>query len=53
MRPVLLAALLLLAAPGLGVARAPLPVIEDDWPRALAVAKAKGLPIFVDGWAPW
>ena len=53
MRTAFLSALLLLAAPGLGVARAPVAVIEDDWPRALALAKAKGLPLFVDGWAPW
>ncbi len=49
----LVTALLLLAAPGLGSAAAPAPVVEDDWPRALALAKAKDLPIFVDGWAPW
>jgi hypothetical protein len=51
-RTVLLTALLL-AGPGLGAAAAPAPVIEDDWPRALALAKAKDLPVFVDGWAPW
>ena len=44
---------LLLAGPGLGAAAAPAPAIEDDWPRALALAKAKDLPVFVDGWAPW
>jgi hypothetical protein len=27
--------------------------IEDDWPRALAVAKERGVPILVDVWAPW
>jgi len=27
--------------------------IEDDWPRALAEAKARDLPLFVDAWAPW
>ena len=53
MRAHLLTALLLLAAPGLAGARAPVPVIEDDWPRALAQARAKGMPVFVDGWAPW
>jgi hypothetical protein len=53
-RPVrlLLAAALLVAAPQLGAAAAA-PVIEDDWPRALALAKAKDLPVFVDAWAPW
>jgi hypothetical protein len=27
--------------------------IEDDYPRALADAKARRVPIFVDAWAPW
>jgi hypothetical protein len=30
-----------------------LPFIEDDYGRALAEAKAKQLPLFVDAWAPW
>jgi len=30
-----------------------LPFIEDDYGRALAEAKAKKLPLFVDVWAPW
>jgi hypothetical protein len=30
-----------------------LPFIEDDYARALADAKARGVPIFVDAWAPW
>ncbi|WNG40738.1 thiol reductase thioredoxin [Archangium violaceum] len=34
-------------------AQAPLPFIEDDYARALEEAKAKGLPLFVDTWAPW
>ena len=34
-------------------AGAPLPFIEDDYARALAEAKAKGVPLFVDVWAPW
>lgn len=34
-------------------AQAPLPFIEDDYTRALEEAKAKGLPLFVDTWAPW
>jgi hypothetical protein len=28
-------------------------VVEDDWPRALALAKAQDRLVFVDGWAPW
>ncbi|WNZ61689.1 thioredoxin family protein [Myxococcus sp. MxC21-1] len=34
-------------------AKGPLPFIEDDYARALAEAQAKGLPLFVDVWAPW
>jgi hypothetical protein len=34
-------------------ARAPLPFIEDDYARAVAEAKSRGLPLFVDTWAPW
>jgi hypothetical protein len=30
-----------------------LPFIEDDYPRALAEARARKLPLFVDSWAPW
>ena len=30
-----------------------LPFIEDDYPRALAEARSKKLPIFVEAWAPW
>ena len=27
--------------------------IADDWPGALARARAEGKPLFVDAWAPW
>ena len=27
--------------------------ISDDWPKALAEAKARKVPVFVDTWAPW
>lgn len=30
-----------------------LPWIDDDWPRAVAEAKARKVPIFVESWAPW
>ena len=30
-----------------------LPFIADDYPKALAEARAKKLPLFVDSWAPW
>jgi hypothetical protein len=25
----------------------------DDYPKAVAQARAKNLPIFVEAWAPW
>jgi hypothetical protein len=52
----------LLAAPlaALLLAAVPAPVrsagpgwISDDWPKALAEARARQVPIFVDTWAPW
>ncbi len=30
-----------------------LPFIEDDYTRALAEARSRKLPIFVDSWVPW
>jgi hypothetical protein len=42
----------LLATPALAAAAGPA-WISDDWPRALAEAKARQVPIFVDAWAPW
>ncbi len=30
-----------------------IPFIEDDYPKALAEARAKKLPIFAEVWAPW
>ncbi len=48
------ASLVLFAAPVCAVAAgAPPRVIEDDWPRALAEAKQRSVPLFVDAWAPW
>lgn len=51
-----LAVLVLAAAPALAAAEAAppvLPFIENDYPRALAEARAKKLPIFAEAWAPW
>lgn len=44
--------ILLLLAP---VARAKevLPFIDNDYTKAVAQAKAKHVPIFVEAWAPW
>lgn len=56
----LLAALLasLGAAPALATiapsaSRDILPFIADDYPQALATARAQGKPIFLEAWAPW
>lgn len=42
--------LLALTAPALA---AELPFIKDDSTRALAEAKRRKLPLFVEVWAPW
>ena len=34
-------------------AKAILPWIEDEYTRAVADAKARKLPLFVESWAPW
>jgi hypothetical protein len=41
------------ASPGTKVAAPVLPWIEDDYTRAVAQAKARKIPIFVESWAPW
>ena len=30
-----------------------LPFIDDDYDKALTLAKQKRVPIFVEAWAPW
>lgn len=56
-RPGSLALVLLAAAAPLfsaqAEARPAVPFIEDDYPKALAEAKAKKMPLFVEAWAPW
>ena len=56
------AALLATAAPAPAKAAKPaasaawhpvVPFIEDDFGRALALAKSRKLPVFIEGWAPW
>lgn len=34
-------------------AHAELPFIENDYAKAVARARAKDIPIFVEAWAPW
>ncbi|HYC93720.1 MAG TPA: hypothetical protein VEO54_31230 [Thermoanaerobaculia bacterium] len=50
MKRILPIALLVLAALS---AHAKLTFIENDYAAAVARAKAKDVPIFVDAWAPW
>ena len=47
------AALLLALAPATTGPKTVLPFIDDDYPRALAEAKSKKLPLFIEAWAPW
>ncbi|MEY4374714.1 MAG: hypothetical protein RL760_881 [Candidatus Eisenbacteria bacterium] len=58
----MLAALPATAAPARSAAKAhstasawhpAVPFIEDDFGRALALAKSRKLPVFIEGWAPW
>lgn len=46
-------AILLALSPVLALAKEVLPFIDDDYTKALAHARAKNVPIFVDAWAPW
>lgn len=34
-------------------ASADLPFIENDYVKAIAQARAKNVPLFVEAWAPW
>ena len=45
-------ALALAASPPVEVERV-LPFIADEYPKALAEARAQRLPIFIEAWAPW
>jgi hypothetical protein len=47
----LLLILLLTAVPAF--AKEVLPFIDNDYAKALAQAKKRNVPIFVDAWAPW
>jgi hypothetical protein len=44
------------SAPGADATHAPvgvLPFIEDDYTRAVAEAKSRHVPLFIESWAPW
>ena len=47
----LLLILVLTAVPA--VAKEVLPFIDNNYSKALAEAKRKNVPVFVDAWAPW
>lgn len=49
MKRLLLALVLLAATP----AHAEIDFIENDYATAVARAKAKNIPLFVEAWAPW
>jgi hypothetical protein len=42
---------LAVAAPLLAASN--LPFVEDDYAKALAEARARRLPLFIEAWAPW
>ncbi len=48
-------ALVVAAASAAGAAppKEVLPFIADDYPKALAQARAEKKPIFLEAWAPW
>ena len=50
MKPLLLALAVALAGT---TAHAKLEFIENDYATAVARAKAKNVPVFVEAWAPW
>ena len=50
-RLALIAVLLAAAAPL--CAAGSLPFIDDDYAKALAEARARKLPLFIEAWAPW
>jgi hypothetical protein len=50
MKKLLLVALLV-AAPAM--AKEVLPFIDNDYSKALADAKKRNVPVFVEAWAPW
>jgi len=49
----LLVATAMIAVPSLAATTDDLPFIDDDYAQALAQARAKNVPIFVEAWAPW
>jgi len=46
-------ALMLLLPLGCSTPEPGLPFIEDDYAGALAEARERGTPLFIESWAPW
>jgi hypothetical protein len=44
--------LLLVAGPATS-ATSVLPFIDDDYTKALAEARSRQVPLFIEAWAPW
>lgn len=40
-------------APSVAAGHAVLPFIADDYTRAVAEARARKVPLFIEAWAPW
>jgi hypothetical protein len=53
MKRLCLSSLLLMVVASAHAATSNLPFINDDYPKAMASAKQRSLPIFVEVWAPW
>ena len=49
----LLLTLAVLAAAAPAFSSEVLPFVENDYGKAIAQAKAKDVPLFVEAWAPW
>lgn len=45
--------LLLFAGTAGSAATSALPFIEDDYTKALAEARSRQVPLFIEAWAPW
>ena len=41
------------ATPAAGASPSVLPFIHDDYDRAVAEARARKVPLFIEAWAPW
>ena len=49
---VLAAGVAAIASTGVG-AKKSVPFIDDDYTKAVAEAKARKVPLFIESWAPW